>query len=183
MSLFSLIIYFLISAIGFMMGYLYKKSNTSAQFFEINPQKVLRIYWIVLSQALISTFVLSWLTMHVLNDTQVPDDSSLKFQDAKSVMIFFLNLFFFALMILSNLYSQTLKKVSFLPYFLTLVFYVGFVLNDAYYISDYFILWKKSLKLLTGDFEALHLINWMKSMFALAVTVFNAGMIWWGLRK
>ena len=54
MSLFSLIIYFLISAIGFMMGYLYKKSNTSAQFFQIDPQKVLRIFRIVFALALIS---------------------------------------------------------------------------------------------------------------------------------
>jgi hypothetical protein len=121
--------------------------------------------------------------MHVLSDTKIPDESSLKFQDTKSVMIFFLNLFFFALIILSNLHSQTLKKISVLPYIVSLAFYVGFVLNDAYYISDYFILWKKSLKLLKGDFEAFHLINWMKSLFALIVTAFNAGMIWWGLRK
>jgi hypothetical protein len=183
MSLFSLTLFLLIAAIGFMMGYLYKKTSTNAQFFNINPDKILRIFWIVFALAMVSTFVLSWLTMHVLSDTKIPDESSLKFQDTKSVMIFFLNLFFFALIILSNLHSQTLKKISVLPYIVSLAFYVGFVLNDAYYISDYFILWKKSLKLLKGDFEAFHLINWMKSLFALIVTAFNAGMIWWGLRK
>jgi len=183
MSLFSITIYFLISAIGFMMGYLYKKSYTNAQFFQIEPQKVLKIFWIVFGMAMAATLLLSWLTMSVLNDPVAPDIRSLKFQDTKSIMIFFLNVFFFALIILSNLYSLTLKKISVLPYLLSLVFYIGFVLNDAYYISNYFILWKKSLKIFMGDFEALQLINWMKSFFALLVTLFNIVMIWWGLKK
>ncbi len=181
--MFSLIIYFLVAAIGFMMGYLYKKSYTNAQFFDVDSQKLLRIFLIVFLLAIVSTFAFSWLTMHVLDNTSIPDESSMKYQDRKSIMIFLLNLFFLALMIISNLYSQAQKKVALIPYLLVFSFYVLFVLKDAYYISDYFSMWQKSLQLLKGDLPDFHSTAWMKSTFAFTVTAFNALMIWWGLKK
>lgn len=181
--MFSLIIYILVAAIGFMMGFLYKKAYTSAQFFSISPQKTLRVFTTVFIVAMVTTFGLSWYTMHVLGDTQIPDDSSMKYYDAKSIMIFFINLYFLVLVVLSNLYSQTQKKLAFIPYLLTIGFYVTFILKDAYYISDYFSFWQQSLQILKGDIPDFHTTGWMKSGLAFLVTTFNAAMIWWGLRK
>ena len=181
--MFTLIIYILIAAVGFMMGYLYKKANTNAQFFNIDSKKVLRIFTAVFCLAVVLTYALSWYTMHVLGDTKIPDESSMKYQNTKSIMIFTINFFFFVLIVLCNLYSQTLKKIAFIPYVLTLGFYAMFILKDAYYISDYFSLWQQSLQLLKGDFPDFHTTGWTKSGLAFMVTSFNAAMIWWGLRK
>jgi hypothetical protein len=181
--MFSLIIYILVIAIGFMMGYVYRKSFTTAQFFQVEPKKLLRVFTIVFGVAVVATFALSWLTTYVLHDTTIPDDSSMKYKDAKSVMVFLLNVFFLSLMIIANLYSQAQKKVAVVPYLLVFGFYVLFVLNDAYFISDYFLMWQQSLKLLKGDLPDFHSTAWMKSGLAFFVTSFNAAMVWWGLRK
>ncbi len=181
--MFSFIIYILIAAIGFMMGFLYKRSFTTAQFFQVEPKKLLRVFTIVFVVAVVLTFALSWWTMHVLGNITIPDESSMKYKDTKSIMIFLLNLFFLVLMVIANLYSQARKKVALIPYLLVLGFYALFILKDAYYISDYFSMWQKSLQLLKGDLPDFHSTGWMKSGLALIVTSFNAVMIWWGLRK
>jgi hypothetical protein len=181
--MFSLIIYVLIAAIGFMMGYLYRKTHTTAQFFDIEPKKLLKIFIWVFGIAVVSTYAISWLAMHALGSTTIPDDSSMKFKDTKSIMIFLLNFFFFALIVLANFYSQALKKIAFIPYLLALGFYVAFILKDAYFISDYFALWQKSMKILKGDLPDFHSTAWMKSLLGFIVTSFNVLMIWWGLRK
>jgi len=181
--MFSLIIYILVAAIGFMMGFLFKRSYTTAQFFQIEPKKLLRIFTTVFAVAVLVTFALSWFSVHVLSDTSIPDDSSMKYKDTKSVMVFLLNFFFLSLMIIVNLYSQALRKIAWMPYLLVFSFYFVFVIKDAYYISDYFILWQKSLLLLKGDIPDFHSTGWMKTLFAFIVTLFNAAMVWWGLRK
>lgn len=165
------------------MGFLYKKSFTTSQFLTIDPKKVLRVYGIVLLIAAVSTFFLSWYTTHVLANSEIPDDSSMRYHDTKSIMIFFINLFFMALMVFANLYSQTAKKIAPLPYLLTWGFYSVFVLLDAYYISDHFSFWQQSLHLLKGELPEGHTTGWMKTGLAFIVTSFNAVMIWWGLRK
>ncbi|HLP20722.1 MAG TPA: hypothetical protein VK174_10490 [Chitinophagales bacterium] len=181
--MFSLIIYMLIAAIGFMMGFVYKKSYTTAQFFEVNPKKLLRAFMAVFILAVLSTFTLSWFTMHVLKDITIPDDSAMKYKDIKSVMIFLINLFFLVLVVLSNFYSQSSKKLAPVPYMLALGFYVVFILKDAYYISDYYTMWQNSLQLLEGDLPDFHSTGWTKCALAFFVTSFNAVMVWWGLRK
>ncbi len=181
--MFSFIIYILIAAIGFMMGYLYHKSNTTAQFFKFDPNKALRVFITIFVIAVAVTYFLSWLTMHTLASTQIPDESSMQYQNTKSVMIFLLNLFFLVLMVAANVYSQSVKKISPVPYLLAFGFYVLFVIKDAYYISDYFQVWKQSLNIIQGDIPDLHSKGLMKTVLAFVVTAFNAFMIWWGMRK
>lgn len=191
--MFSLIIFILIAAIGFMMGFVYKRSYTTAQFFQIQPQRVLRIFTIIFGVAVVLTLALSWLTMYMLGDSNIPGndtmkqlqakDLAMKFMDIQSIMVFLMNVSFLALMVLANLYSQTVKKVSPVPYLLVIAFYVLFVLKDAYYISDYFAIWQQSMELLQGDLPDFHSKAWMKAFIASGVTAFNAVMVWWGLRK
>lgn len=181
--MFSFIIYILIAAIGFMMGYLYHQSNTSAQFFKFDPNKALRVFIILFGLAVAVTYFLSWLTMHSLVSTQIPDESSMQYQNTKSVMIFLLNLFFLVLVVAANVYSQSVKQIAPVPYFLAFGFYVLFVIKDAYYISDYFQVWQQSLNLIQGELPDLHNKGLMKTVLAFGVTAFNAFMIWWGMRK
>ncbi len=191
--MFSLMIFILIAAIGFMMGFVYKRSYTTAQFFQIEPKRVLRIFTIIFGVAVVLTLGLSWFTMYMLGDGSVAGndtmkqlqakDLAMKFMDIQSIMVFLMNVSFLALMVLANLYSQTVKKVSPVPYLLVIAFYVLFVLKDAYYISDYFAIWQQSKELLQGDLPDFHSKAWMKAFIASSITAFNAGMVWWGLRK
>lgn len=176
-----------------MMGFIYKRAYTSAQFFQIEPKKVLRIFTIIFGVAVVLTLALSWFTMYILGDSNIPGndtmkqlqakDMALRFMDIQSIMVFLMNISFMALMVLANLYSQALKKVAPIPYLLAIAFYVLFVLKDAYYLGDYFVLWQKSMALLQGDLPDFHSTAWMKAFIASSVTAFNAGMVWWGLRK
>lgn len=181
--MFSLIIYILIAAVGFMMGFIYKKSFTTAEFFNPRPANALRNFMVVFLLAMFITYGLSWWTLHTLSSTTIPDESSMQYQNSKSVMLFMLNLFFFLLMVFCNLYSQALKKIAWVPYLLTFAFYAVFILKDAYFISSYFAVWQKSLQLLKGDLPEFTNLAWTKTGLGFLVTAFNAGMIWWGLRK
>ncbi|MFN8287724.1 MAG: hypothetical protein U0V74_13265 [Chitinophagales bacterium] len=181
--MFSLIIYILIAAIGFMMGYLYKRSFTNAQFFSPDPKKSLRTFMTVFVLAMLITFALSWVTTHLLASTSIPEEGSIKYQNTHSVMIFVLNFFFFALVVLSNFYSQSLKKMAWMPYVLTIGYYCVFILKDAYYISDYYQVWLRAMHQPEGDMSTIVSTAWEKCTIGGVVTLFNYGMIWWGLRK
>lgn len=181
--MFSLIIYILTAAIGFMMGYLYKRAFTNAQFFNPEPRKALRLFISVYVLAVLSTFALSWITTHLLARTSIPEDGSIKYQNTHSVMIFTLNFFFFALTVLANFYSQSLKKMAWVPYVLTFGFYAIFILKDAYYISTYYMVWLKAMHEAPGDMGTIISNAWEKCGIGAVVILFNYGMIWWGFRK
>ncbi len=181
--MFSLIIYILIAAAGFMMGYIYKKSFTTAEFFNPEPKNALRNFMVVFILAVLVTYGLSWWTLQSLHSYTIPDESSMNYNNTKSIMIFMLNLFFFLLVVFCNLYSQALKKIAWIPYLLSFGFYAVFILKDAYYISSYYVVWQKSLQILKGDLPEFTSLAWIKTALGFLATAFNAGMIWWGLRK
>ena len=181
--MFSLIIYILIAAVGFTMVFIYKQTNTTAQILKPDPEKVKKIFMVVFGVATVLTFALSWFTTYELQATNIPLEGSMKYQNMKSVMIFVLNFSFLLMIILANAYSLSLKKLSVVPYLLAIGFYAGFVLKDAYIISDYFSLWQKSLKMLKGDLPDFHSAAWVKCWLGTAVTAFNIILIWFGLRK
>lgn len=180
--MFTLIIFLLTAAIGFMIGVLYRQATATAEIFNPRPGTILKIFYWVLAIGLIITFLLSWHASRQLNASSVPADDSVKFQNVKSVMIFMLNIFFFALVILADAYSLSLKKLNLWPYIFTAAFFMFFVLKDAYFVSDYYTLWQKSLKLIK-DIPDIHSTAWIKCWLGSSVTAFNAIMVWWSLRK
>ena len=99
--MFSLIIYILIAAVGFMMGFIYKKSFTTAEFFNPVPENALRNFMIVFVLAVLVTYGLSWWTLYSLRSSNIPDENSMNYNNAKSIMIFMLNLFKLSLLLLS----------------------------------------------------------------------------------
>lgn len=181
--MFSIIIYIIIAAVGFSMVFLYKQSNTTANLLRPEPAKLHRAFMTVFGVATVVTFALSWLTTYELQTSNIAIESSIKYQNMKSVMIFALNFSFLVMMILANATSLATKKVAVVPYLLTIGFYMLFVLKDAYIISDYFSLWQKSLKMLKGDLPDFHSTAWVKCWLGASVTLFNAAIIWLGLRK
>lgn len=181
--MFSLIIYIIIAAVGFTMVFIYKQTNTTARILRPDPEKVKKLFLAVFGIAVVITFALSWFTTYELQSSNIPLEGSMKYQNMKSVMIFVLNFSFLAMIILANTYSLTLKKLSAWPYLLAIGFYMAFVLKDAYIISDYFSLWQKSLKMLKGDLPDFHSTAWVKCWMGAGVTLFNAVLIWFGLRK
>jgi hypothetical protein len=181
--MFSLIIYILTAAIGFMMGFVYKRSHTSSTFFNPDPKKGMKLFLILFFIAVIVTCGLSLFAPYSLQTTNIPEEGVLKFHNTKSILVFTMNVFFLVLVVLANAYSQALKRVGFVAYLLAFGFYALFVLADAYYISDYFSLWQKSLQLFQGNITEYRNTGWVKCGLAFLTTAFNAGIIWWGFRK
>jgi hypothetical protein len=181
--MFSIIIYILVIAIGFMMGLLYKRTVTTAGFFNPNPAISLKIFTWVLAVGIVVTFGLSWYCLNSMKSTGIAEENNMIYTDSKSLMYFVLNLSFLLLIVSSNLYSQSLKKLAFAPYIFTFLFYAIFILKDAYYISSYHVIWLKSLKMLTGEMSDFTKTAWIKIIVGFTTTAFNAAMIWWGLRK
>ena len=182
-SLFSLILYSIIAAIGFTMVFIYKQTYTTAAILKPDPERLRKIFMIFLGVTTVVTFALSWYTTYALKASDIPLDGSMKYQNMKSVMVFVLNFSFLVMIILANAYSLSLKKLAIVPYLLIIGFYTLFVLKDAYINSDYYSLWQKSLNMLKGNLPDFHRIAWVKCGLGAAVTLFNVILIWWGLRK
>ena len=109
-SLFSLTIYFIIAAIGFMMGYLFKHAKTNAQTFSPNPKIVLKIYMLSFVVALVTTYALSYFATHSLVTSASPEEGDINYHNERSLMIFALNFFFF---ILNNEYRYLIFRLFF----------------------------------------------------------------------
>lgn len=181
--MFTIILFVLLAAIGFMMGVLYKRATTTAPVLNPEPKKLLRVFIWTFGVGIAITFALSYFAPKALNSSPIPEENNIQYNNLKSVMVFAINLFFFALLIMANLYSQALKRFAPLPYILAFFFYALFILEDAYYITDYYMLWQKSMQLIKGDIPDFTGLAWTKCLLALVVTCFNSIMIWWGLRK
>jgi len=97
------------------MVFIYKQTNTTAQILKPDPEKVKRIFTIVFAVATVITFALSWYTTYQLQDSNIPLEGSMKYQNTKSIMIFVLNFSFLIMIILANAYSLTLKKTVNIP--------------------------------------------------------------------
>jgi hypothetical protein len=135
--------------------------------------------------AVLLTLALSLLSANQLDTSQIPLESRIKYDGVKSIMVFVLNLSFFILIVLANIYSLSLKRVAIVPYLLVIAFYSGFVLADSYVITNYFELWQHSLRFFQGNLPDFHSHDkaWVKCGLGTTVILLNTGMIWWGLRK
>jgi formate-dependent nitrite reductase membrane component NrfD len=110
--MFSLIIYLLIAAVGFMMAVLYKRTESTAAFFNPDPNRLLKSFTILFVVSLLLTFLASFFTMRALTHSQIPEEGNMQYNSMKELMYFVLNFFFLVLMINVNLYSQARKGGS-----------------------------------------------------------------------
>ncbi|MCW5909349.1 MAG: hypothetical protein KIS94_15900 [Chitinophagales bacterium] len=181
--MFSVILFIILAAVGFMMGFLYKKVFTTSKLLNPEPAKTLKIFVWFFATALVVSLALSYFTSQALGASEIAEEADMRYQNLESTLTFTIHVFYFLMIVLANAYSQSLKKFAPLPYILALGFYALFILADAYYITDAYILWQKSMQLIRNDVPDYTGAAWSKCFMALLVTAFNSLMIWWGLRK
>lgn len=181
--MFSLIIYILIAAIGFMLGVLYKRTHTAASILNPDPKKALRVFSYVAGAVFVVLFALSFFETYTLRSTEIPEEANISYNNYHSTFYFLLNISFLILVVLADAYSQSLKKLAILPYVIAFGIYAVFILADAYYVSDIYLMWQKSMQMIQGELPDYTENSHIKCLLGFAVTAFNAAMIWWGLRK
>lgn len=181
--MFSVILFILLAAVGFMMGFLYKKVFTTSQLLNPEPAKTLNVFIGVFVTGLVVSLVLSYFASQALRASGIAEETDMRYQNLESTLTFVIHVFYFLMVVLANAYSQSLKKIAPLPYVLAFGFYVLFILADAYYITDAYILWQKSMQLIRHDIPDYTGAAWSKCFMALLATAFNSLIIWWGLKK
>lgn len=181
--MFTLFIYLLLVGVGTMMAILYKGTITSARFFNPDPKISLRIFTYSFVAAVFITFALSWYSTYILYKSDIPEEGNIHYQTFKTLTIFIINISFFLMMIFSNAYAQSLKRIAFVPYLLTLGFYTIFILRDAYVVSTYYYTWLEAVGLLPSEIPNFQQTAWYKCLLGMITTIYNAGIIWWSLRK
>lgn len=181
--MFSLIIYILIAAIGFMLGVLYKRAHTAASIFNPDPKTGLKLFSYTAAVVFVALSVLSFLKTYTLRNTAISEEANISYNNYHSTFYFILNISFLVLVVLADIYSQSLKKLSIIPYVIAFGIYAIFILADAYYVSDIYLMWQKSIQMVQGELPDYTENSHTKCMLGFGVTAFNAFMIWWGLRK
>ena len=166
-----------------MLGVLYKRTHTAASIFNPDPAKALKLFSYAAAVAFVVLSVLSFFETYTLRATDIAEEANISYNNYHSTFYFILNISFLILVILADAYSQSLKRLSLIPYAIAYGIYALFILADAYYISDVYMMWQKSMQLIQGDLPDYTENSLTKCLLGFAVTAFNAVMIWWGLRK
>jgi hypothetical protein len=126
---------------------------------------------------------LSFRSVYSFSDTGLAEDKAHLFEDNQAMLVYFLNLGFIILMVLSNLHSFVSKKISWVLYLLTFGIYAAFAIIDNFFLQDTFFHFKKMNQLWKGEFLFANIWGFVSLFFSAALTVFNAYMTYWGLKK
>ena len=181
----SFTIYLIIAAVGFMMTYLYKKSNTYAQFFNPNPKSSMRIFLGVFVTALLSSFGLSFYSLYVLKSNHIALDASISYNYLQSTLEVIINLSFLLLIFLCNIHTLSAKKLAWVSYLLAFSYYAIFIIKVGYFVTPYYLQWhaQNHLQETITDEQTEVIAAWLKVALGFAVTAANAFMAWWALKK
>jgi hypothetical protein len=167
-----------------MMGTVYKRSFSNLEILRFSPAKVARIYGII---ALISALICGYLSYKSIAafsaSDAMPEDKVQFFEDYQSMLVYFLNLGFIVMMVFSNLHSFATKKISWLLYAQTFGMYAAFAIIDNFFLQDTFFHFKKMNQLWQGEFSFASLLGYLSLFTSAGLTVFNAYMTYWGLKK
>ena|GEM_PF-2391075 len=180
----SFLTYIIVGLLGLMMGTVYKRSFSNIEMLRISPYKVARIYSVIV---LVSALICGYLSYKAITaftaQDAMPEDKAHFFQDYQSMLIYFLNLGFILMIIFSNLHSFVSKKISWHFYLQTFGLYAAFAVIDNFFLQDTFFHFKKMNQLWQGEFSFANLVGYISLIISLALTVFNAYMTYWGLKK
>ena len=180
----SFLTYIIIGLIGLMMGTVYKRSFSNVEMLRISPHKIARIYGIIV---FVSVLICGYLSFRSISSftaqDAMPEDKAHFFEDYQSMLIYFLNLGFIVMLIFSNLHSFASKKISWLFYLLTFGIYAAFAVIDNFFLQDTFFHFKKMNQLWQGEFSFANIIGYFNLIASASLTIFNAYMTYWGLKK
>jgi uncharacterized membrane protein YbjE (DUF340 family) len=180
----SFLTYIIVGLLGLMMGTVYKRSFSNVEMLRISPHKIARIYGIIV---FLSALICAYLSYKAISSFTAQDaDAEGKaqfFQDYQSMLVYFLNLGFILMIIFSNLHSFAAKKISWLLYLLTFGIYASFAVIDNFFLQDTFFHFKKMNQLWAGEFSFANFLGYFNLIASAGLTVFNAYMTYWGLKK
>lgn len=177
------VLFILTAAIGFMMAFLYKNAQTTLQALSPKPHASFRIFIWVFVGGIGLVYGMGWYALHLLRTNPIAEDAKLQFNNWYEMHTLLLPLLFFVLTLLSNAYSQSQKKLVWPPYLLTFLFYAILLVRDVYVLSSYYNYWLSTNGLVDENIDPASSSLWVKLVSCFCVTAFNAGVIWWGLKK
>jgi len=165
------------------MGTIYKQSFSNVQMLNIAPAKFSRLFVILVGIGIVICSFLSFKAIKSFHEAGMAEDMAHSYEDYESMLIYFLNLGFIVLTIVSNLHSQASKNISWHFYLTTFLIYAGFAVLDNFYLEDAFFHFKKMNQLWKGEFSMASLSGYISLFIAAVLCVFNALMTRWGLKK
>ena len=180
----SFLTYIIVGLIGLMMGTIYKRSFSNLEVLKLSPAKLVRTYSFIVFFAAVICGYLSYRAIATFTTTDaMPEDKAQFFQDYQSMLIYFLNLGFIAMIVFSNLHSFAAKKISWFLYLQTFGIYAAFAIIDNFFLQDTFFHFKKMNQLWQGEFSFANIVGYLSLFISAGLTVFNAYMTYWGLKK
>lgn len=166
------------------MGTVYKRSFSNIAMLRLSPARVARSFGII---ALISAIICGYLSFKAVAaftaQDAMPEDKAHFFQDNQSMLMYFLNLSFIVMIVFSNLHSFAAKKISWFLYAQTFGMYAAFAIIDNFFLQDTFFHFKKMNQLWQGEFSFANILGYFSLVVSASLTVFNAYMTYWGLKK
>lgn len=180
--MFTIITNILIVLIGIMMATVYKRSVSSISGLQIDPIAVRKLYWCVAGVLIVLCAFLSYKAISSFHEDGIAEEQMQRSQDYESMMIFFLNIGFMVLIVLSNVYSMRAMEVRISMYVFTFLIYAGFVVLDDFLLEDALFQFKKINQLWEGDFNFSSLKGYLTLIFCAVLCAFNALMTYWGIK-
>jgi hypothetical protein len=176
--------YIIVGLIGLMMGTVYKRSFSNMEILRFSPYKIARTYGIIVLASAVICGYLSYRSIAAFSaQDAMPEDKAHFFQDYQSMLVYFLNLSFILMMIFSNFHSFVSKKISWIFYLQTFGIYAAFAVIDNFFLQDTFFHFKKMNQLWQGEFSFANITGYISLVISAGLTVFNAYMTYWGLKK
>ena len=175
--------YIIVGLIGLMMGTIYKGSFSNLEILRFRPSRVGRIYAVFTAILVGICIFLSYKSIHAFSEMGQAEDKKHVFEDYQSTLVYFLNLGFILMVILSNLHSMAAKKITWALYLFTFGIYASFAVIDNFFLEDAFFHFKKSHQLWQGEFSFANFWGYISLLISAALTAFNAYMTHWGLKK
>jgi hypothetical protein len=166
-----------------MMGTVYKRSISDLAILRISPDKVARWYYILMTIGIVLCGYLCYRSVQSFAEVGMAEDKVHFFEDNRSMLVYFLNVGFIILIVISNLHSLTSKRISWLYYILTFSVYAVYAVIDSFFLQDTYFHFKQINQLWHGGFKLEYYWGYLSLFFCAALTAFNAYMTSWGLKK
>lgn len=165
------------------MGYFTKNAYTTLNFFKWNDRRVMRVWLTVFILAMVITYTFSQVTIFQLRQTEIAQDSADRFRDWRSMFEFSLAFFFLPLLILSNLYSLTTRRVNYFLYLFTFLFAAIFSYKNLQNMDLLLYNWEQYFGILKERLPVNNITLWIHVCTYAFLCVFNSILIWWALKK
>lgn len=166
-----------------MMANVYRYSVSNISMFQIAPVQIKKVFWGAALAGIAICAYLSYRTILSFWDAGVAEDKLHLYHDNEQMLIFFLNLGFIVMIVLSNTISMASKRVLWPFYMGTFLVYALFAVIDNFFLEDVFFQFKKINQLWNGEFNVASIKGYLMLITTVALCTFNALIIKWGIEQ